>query len=228
MKPLSSLSMVFPAYNDAPSLPQLIAKANRAARMTSRRYEIIVVNDGSQDDTRDVLQKLQRRYSRLRVVHHRKNKGYGSAARSGFRAARYSWIFYTDGDGQYDPSELSKLVAALDAKTDVVNGYRISRSDSAARKVTGKLYSSALHLLYKLPIRDIDCDFRLIRRANLRDTKFRSSSGMFPLELVLALQHKGARFKEVPVHHYPRVHGRSQFFRAKHLVATLKEFFIVR
>jgi glycosyltransferase involved in cell wall biosynthesis len=228
MKRLPSLSCVFPAYNDARTLPWVLARADVAARNAANRYEIIVVNDGSDDATGDVLRALSKRFSKLRIITHAKNRGYGAAIRSGFRAARYAWIFYTDGDGQYNPLELKKLVSVRDEKTDVVNGYKISRSDPFNRKVLGSLYNFLLYKCYKLPIRDVDCDFRLIRSTTLRRIRLRSASGAFPFELILRLSRAGARFKEVPVRHYPRRHGTSQFFRPRHLFATLRELGSVR
>ncbi len=228
MKKLPSISFIFPAYNDGLSMPRLIAKAHQALTKVSQFHEIIVVNDGSQDNTKEVLQKLARRYPTLRVIHHKKNRGYGATIRTGFGLARYSWVFYTDGDGQYDPLELPKLVVLADDKTDVVNGYKIRRADSWIRRRVGALYNSAVHIFWQLPIRDIDCDFRLIRASVLRKTTLKNSSGSFPLELVLALEKVGARWKETPVHHYPRKHGSSQFFSVKHVATSLLELFGVR
>ncbi len=224
---LPGLSIVFPAYNDANSIPALIAKAHKTGRKVALKHEIIVVNDGSQDNTRAVLQKLSQKYSRLYIVHHAKNKGYGAALRSGFKKTRMAWVFYTDGDGQYDPTELIKLVGQLDSKTDVVNGYKHRRSDSFLRTQMGNLYNAFVHMRYRLPIRDIDCDFRLMRASILKKIRLKSTSGGFPLELVVALSRAGARFKEVPVSHYPRTAGTSQFFRPRHLLATLRDLFVV-
>lgn len=228
MKQLPSVSIVFPAYNDGPSLPALISKAYRIAKKVSRHHEIIVVNDGSEDDTKSVLQSLTYAYPTLRAIHHTKNRGYGAAIRTGFAAAKKTWIFYTDGDGQYDPSEITSLVARVDGKTDVVNGYKIHRADPWIRMLVGTLYNKIAQLRFRLPIRDVDCDFRLIRASVLRKTTLKNSSGGFPLELVLALNSVGARWKETPVHHYPRKHGASQFFSIKHITNSLLELIGVR
>lgn len=228
MKKLLSISFVFPAYNDGLSMPRLVTKAYQALQKVSTHHEILVVNDGSQDNTKEVLQKLARRYPTLRAIHHKKNRGYGATIRTGFGAAKMAWVFYTDGDGQYDPAELTNLVALVDGKTDVVNGYKIRRADSWIRMLTGNLYNGIVQRRFHLPIRDVDCDFRLIRASVLKKTTLRSSSGGFPLELVLALNSVGARWKETPVHHYPRMHGSSQFFSVKHITTSLLELFGVR
>jgi glycosyltransferase involved in cell wall biosynthesis len=228
MKKLPSLSIVFPAYNDALSLPSLIPKAYRTAKKVSLRHEIIVVNDGSQDETKSVLKNLSHKYPTVRPMNHTKNRGYGAAVRHGLAAAKKTWIFYTDGDGQYDPLELVSLVARVDDKIDVVNGYKIRRADSWMRMLVGDLYNGIVHMRYHLPIRDVDCDFRLMRASVVRKTTLKSSSGGFPLELVLALKSVGARWKEAPVHHYPRLHGASEIFSLRHIATSLLELFRVR
>jgi glycosyltransferase involved in cell wall biosynthesis len=225
---LPSFSVVFPAYNDAKTIRDLVVKANRVGRKVAHKYEIIVVNDGSTDDTKHVLTKLTRSVPLLRVIHHRTNQGYGAAIRSGFRAAGYTWVFYTDGDGQYDPAEMTKLAAAVNPHIDVVNGYKIERNDSPERRLIGDVYNGLVQLVYKPLIADVDCDFRLIRASLLRKTKLQTTSGRFPLELILELQRVGARFAQVPIHHYPRKHGTSEFFRPKHVITTIGEFFGVR
>lgn len=214
MKTLSSLSIFFPAYNDAQSLPLLVARAEKTAQKVTKKYEIIIVNDGSTDDTEVAIKRLG-----VRRVTHPKNRGYGAALISGFNAARYDWIFYTDGDGQYDPSELSKLVRYSE-KNDIVNGYKILRHDFWYRILIGNVYNTALHILFRLPIRDIDCDFRLIRHSTLQGVSLKAQSGAICLELITKLQKRGARFAEVAVHHYPRPFGRSQFFSFSRIVKT--------
>ncbi len=220
---LSSLSIFFPTLNDAPVLPELVAKADRVARVITNAYEIIVIDDGSTDDTPGVLKKLAKKYPRLRAVRHRYPSGYGGALRAGFAASNYDWVFYTDGDGQYDPNQLKKLASKLGPGIDVVNGYKVRRSDPMIRRVMGTLYNWALHRLYSIPIRDIDCDFRLIRRSLLKNIVLTSTSGVICLELICKLQKSGARFAEVGVRHYPRKHGTSAFFQFGNLYKTMEE-----
>ena len=222
MKKLSSLSLFFPALNDAESLPTLLARADRAARTVTNTYEIIVINDGSTDQTAVVLGKLRRRYRNLRVITHTSNEGYGAALISGFAAAKLAWVFYTDGDGQYDPMELIKLVKRATNNADVINGYKANRADGYMRKIIGSAYNSAVHMLYSVPIRDIDCDFRLIRRRMLQKITLRSTTGAICLELITKLHRAGARFSEVAVSHHPRLFGTSQFFQLNHLIETAR------
>ena len=163
-----SLSVFFPAYNDAPSLPGLLAKTFAVLEAHVADYEVIVVNDGSYDDTAAVLEQLRGQYGpRLRVVTHPENRGYGGALRSGFEAATKEFVFYTDGDGQYDVGELPRLLELVGPHTGLVNGYKLERHDPAHRIWIGKAYNFCARLLFRIRIRDIDCDYRLIRRALL-------------------------------------------------------------
>lgn len=220
---LSSLSVFFPAYNDAATIAGLIDKADRAARQVSDDYEIIIVNDGSRDDTAAVLERLRETQPCLRVVTHQRNRGYGGALRSGFAAARHEWLFYTDGDGQYDPGELSRLVDSLAPGVDVVNGFKRRRGDSWVRIGLGAIYNTMVRALFGLRIRDVDCDFRLIRRQALDRLTLVSDSGAICVELVRKLQDLGARFAEAPVSHYHRRHGRSQFFTVPRVARTASQ-----
>jgi len=168
-----------------------------------------------------VLAALADELPRLRVITHERNRGYGGALISGFGAARKDWIFYTDGDGQYDPSEVLALLAAVDTSTtDVVQGWKISRGDPLHRRVIGRVYHHVVKTTFRLRVRDTDCDFRLLRRSLLEQVSLRSTSGVICVEMMRGLQDAGARFIEVPVHHTDRPHGRSQFFRLPHLTRT--------
>lgn len=218
---INSLSIFFPAFNDAESLPILIDKAFKAASKITNNFEVIVVDDGSTDDTYSVLKNMQTSYRNLRIIHHNKNIGYGGAIISGFRNSKKDWVFYTDGDGQYDVQELPRLTNAVNENIDVVNGYKIRRSDNLIRKFIGSVYNYFLHKLYNLPITDIDCDFRLIRRSIMKNVQLSSTSGIICLELVLKLKKSGARFKEVGVNHYKRQFGGSKFFKPRSIIKTI-------
>lgn len=216
-----SISAFFPAYNDAGTIGSLvIAVSNTLAQLTDD-YEVIVVNDGSQDYTAEVLDDLATRLPHLRVIHHQRNRGYGGALRTGFSSATKELVFYTDGDAQYDPRELALLVPALTHEVDVVNGYKIDRSDPLHRKIIGRVYHHTVKLLFGFKLRDVDCDFRLIRRKVFDVVDLESDSGTICLELVKKVQDAGFRFAEVPVHHYHRVYGKSQFFNFKRIWRTL-------
>ena len=221
-KTVESLSVFFPAYNDAPSLPKLIANTFQVLREYVDDYEVIVVNDGSYDDTADVLSQLENEYSpHMRVITHPVNKGYGGALRSGFAAATKDFVFYTDGDGQYDVLELPRVLERMSSDVGLVNGFKLERNDPRHRILIGNVYNAFAKFLFRVNIRDIDCDYRLIRRALLDDIELTSTSGTICVELVRKLELLPWRVVEVGVHHYPRLHGRSQFFRVRSLANTL-------
>ena len=218
------VSVFFPAYNDAPSLPTLLAKTFDVLRREVEDFEVIVVNDGSQDDTGAVLAQLASHYGpQMRIVTHEVNRGYGGALRSGFEAATKEFVFYTDGDGQYDIGELPKLLARMKPSVSFVNGYKLERNDPWHRIWIGKTYNQFARLLFNVSLRDIDCDFRLIRRSLLEMIHLESTSGTICVELVRKLELCGMDVEEVGVHHYPRLHGKSQFFRLKSLFTTLSQ-----
>ena len=217
----SGISLFFPAYNDAPSLPSLLRRTFETLRRVAADYEVIVVNDGSADETGQILEALRLEFAPfLRVVTHDRNLGYGAALRSGFAAATKEYIFYTDGDGQYDPAELESLLREVKPATGLVNGYKMQRSDPWHRIGIGWLYNSFARWLFRIRLRDIDCDFRLIRRRALNLDSLRSTGGTICIELVRSIELSGSEIVEVPVHHYPRRYGQSQFFRVRSLVWT--------
>jgi glycosyltransferase involved in cell wall biosynthesis len=203
------LTVFFPAYNDSGTIASLVISARKTAAQLTSDFEIIIVNDGSADRTAEIADELARTYPEVRVVHHPKNRGYGGALRSGFANATKELIFYTDGDAQYDPEELQMLWPQMTDDVDLVNGYKISRSDPFHRKT-----------LFGLSVRDVDCDFRLIRRRVFDRVSLEHNSGVICLEMMKKIQDVGFRIAEVPVHHYHRVFGKSQFFNVRRLVRT--------
>jgi glycosyltransferase involved in cell wall biosynthesis len=214
------LSVFFPAYNDAGTIASLVMTALMTAETLTSDFEVIVINDGSADRTAEILDELARLYPRLRVVHHVRNRGYGGALRSGFATAGKDWIFYTDGDGQYDPAEMRVLWERRGDDVDLVNGYKISRSDPFHRIVIGRVYHHTVKLLFGLRVRDVDCDFRLLRRTMFERIHLEKDSGVICLEMMKKITDAGFRIAEVPVHHYHRTHGTSQFFNFRRIART--------
>jgi glycosyltransferase involved in cell wall biosynthesis len=216
MRP-QSITAFFPAYNDGGTIGDLVIAALQTLRQITPDYEVVVVNDGSTDHTARVLADLARRQPRLRVITHATNRGYGAALRTGFAEARKEWVFYTDGDGQYDPRELITLVDALRDDIDIVNGYKLIRHDAWHRIIIGRCYHYAAKLAFGFRLRDVDCDFRLIRRSVLDAVSLESNTGTICVEMVKKFQAAGCRFVEVPVNHYHRLYGASQFFTMRQL-----------
>jgi glycosyltransferase involved in cell wall biosynthesis len=223
--PVKGLSIFFPAYNDSGTIASLVITALRSARTLTPDHEVIVVNDGSADNTADIADELARTYPEVRVVHHDRNRGYGGALRTGFATATRDLIFYTDGDAQYDPAEMELLWRRFDDTVDVVNGYKISRSDPMHRVVIGRLYHHTVKILFGLGVRDVDCDFRMMRRSVFDKVRLEKNSGVICLELMKKLTDAGFRIAEVPVHHYHRAYGKSQFFNFGRLFRTAVDVF---
>jgi glycosyltransferase involved in cell wall biosynthesis len=221
-----SISAFFPAYNDIGSIGKIIHTMAWLLPKLTKDYEIVVVDDGSKDGTGDLLRMLAREYPFLKVIHHGVNRGYGAALITGFANCSKDLVFYTDGDGQYDVEELPLLLQALTDKADLVNGYKISRSDPKHRIIAGRIYQLLMRLLFRLNVRDVDCDFRLFRRSLLSDTQLTCDSGVICVEMMKRFQARGCRIVEVPVHHYHRYHGSSQFFRFRHLRRVFVQLFV--
>ncbi|MGI8918041.1 MAG: glycosyltransferase family 2 protein [Pyrinomonadaceae bacterium] len=224
---ICGISIFFPAFNDERTIGGLVSQALNLLPTFTDDYEVLVVNDGSTDSTQEVLEELAGRSEHLKLVRHERNLGYGVALRSGFNHATKELIFYTDGDGQYDVREMVNMLPLMTKDCDVVNGYKISRSDPAHRKIAGAIYNRFARLFFRLPIRDVDCDFRLIKRSAMRCIELTSSDGAVCVELIYKLRRSGSAFAEMPVHHYPRAHGRSQFFTPLRLARTVRDFSVL-
>ena len=212
-KQMPSISVFFPAYNDAGTITSMVITSLLTLRELTDDYEVIVINDGSQDHTPDVLDELARVYpDEVRIVHHPQNRGYGGALRSGFAEATKEWIFYTDGDAQYDPRELKNLADLASDEVDFINGWKIERNDPFHRILIGRIYQHIIKLSFGLRLRDVDCDFRLMRREVFDEVELTSDSGVICVELMKKVQDAGFRLTETPVHHFHRAYGKSQFF----------------
>ncbi len=198
----------------------MVVVTDKTLRQLTDDYEIIVVNDGSPDHSGEILAELQDRYPRLRVVTHEHNRGYGAALQSGFANATKDLVFYTDGDAQYDPREIAVLHQALSDDVDMVQGYKIHRNDPINRKIIGKIYHHVVNISFGLRLRDVDCDFRLLRRHIFEVVHLESNSGIICVELMKRIRDADFRIVEVPVHHYHRVLGISQFYNWPRVVRT--------
>jgi glycosyltransferase involved in cell wall biosynthesis len=198
----------------------MVIMAIKTVRDLTDDYEVIVVNDGSTDHTAQLLDEMATQYDRLKVIHHPKNQGYGGALRTGFSNSTKDLIFYTDGDAQYNVNELPKLVEKMNDGIDWVNGYKISRSDPIYRKIIGRIYHYIVKIFFALDVRDTDCDFRLMRRSIFDKVHLKSDSGVICVEMMRKFHMAGLRVAEVPVHHYFRAYGKSQFFNFRRVFAV--------
>ncbi len=217
-----SISVFFPCYNDAGTIGVMIIRAIQTLREISDDYEVLVTNDGSTDDSRLILEEMSRLYPREFCFENRSRpSGYGGVLRSGIAKATKDWIFYTDGDAQYDVRELKLLAAKVSDDVDFINGYKIRRRDPFHRIVIGVIYQYFIKLLFGLVIRDVDCDFRLMRREIFDVVQLESDTGTITFELAKKVQDAGYRMVEVPVHHFYRQYGESQFFNVSRVGRTL-------
>ncbi|SKB76757.1 glycosyltransferase family 2 protein [Daejeonella lutea] len=223
-----SLSIFMPFFNDAGTVKRMISDAFYYGKKVTDDLEVIAVNDGSTDHTLKELKRIRKEYPSLKIIFHKRNRGYGGALRSGMAHSTKKWVFYTDGDAQYHLDELEKLWN-LRAGADLVNGFKLNRSDSVIRKIVGSLYSKAIKRTFGTPLTDVDCDFRLINGDILRSLDLSCNSGAITVELVKKMYQKTDRFKEVGVNHYSREYGKSTFFTAGNIWRTIyDEFYLLK
>jgi glycosyltransferase involved in cell wall biosynthesis len=210
-KKIDKLSVFFPAYNLESQIEKTVTKAFDVIPKVAGTYEIIVIDDGSRDKTGEILDKLSKKYSKLKVITHPGNRGYGAALKSGFYNSKYPWITFTDADGQFDISELPKLIKKQkETSADLVIGYYLRRQVSFFRKLNTFLWEIVVFLLFGLKVKDIDCGFKLISK-NVIDTipKLESERGAFiSSEFLIKAKKAGFKIVEVGVHHYPREEGK--------------------
>ncbi|HAF06838.1 MAG: glycosyltransferase family 2 protein [bacterium] len=227
MKKNIRVSAMFPCYNDRENILKLVDRVEERLKKYTLDYEIIVVDDFSTDGARELLLKKAEENPKLKVILHERNMGYGITIVDGLKNAQFQYFFYTDGDGQYDPAEIEKLIKVLDEDTVLVNGYKILRNDPLYRIIIGKLYNTFMKFFFGIKLRDIDCDFRMIKKDIFKDEEFFSKSGTICIEMIKKIELKGCKVKEVGVNHYERKFGRSQFFNFKRLFVVFLHLIVL-
>lgn len=203
-----TLSVFFPAYNEEANIRAAVEEAVRVVGESPyvSDYEIIIVNDGSRDNTLSIANELQEEIPQVRVVDHGQNLGYGAALKSGISAATKDYIFFTDADLQFDIVELQNLLVHL-SSYPVVIGYRAPRRDPLMRLLNAKVWNILNRVLFGLKVRDIDCAFKVFRRDLVQNLQLRSHGAMISAETLIRLSRQGIAIKEVPVSHLPRIAG---------------------
>lgn len=227
MKQLPELSIFFPCYNEEANVERVARAAVEAASRFTEKFEIILVNDGSKDRTGEIAESLAKADARIRAVHNNPNLGYGGAVARGLRESRYSWIFFTDGDGQFDLGELGKLIDLLD-RCDLAVGYRIKRADPLIRRSNAFCWGVLVRALFGLKVRDIDCAFKLLPKSLIDKIELRSQGALISTELLARAKYQGLRIAEVGVNHYPRVAGQQTGANIKVILRAFAELIRLR
>ena len=227
MQKLSSLSIFFPCYNEEGNVERVTRSAVEAANGFADRFEVIIVNDGSKDRTREIADGLAAEIDEVRAVHNNPNLGYGGAVRRGLVEARMEWIFFTDGDGQFDIRELPKLIELLD-RCDFAVGRRIKRADSLIRLANAYCWGALVRTLFGLKVRDIDCAFKLLPKSLIDAIELHSDGALISTELLAKARYRGLRIAEVGVHHYPRTAGEQTGANLKVILKAFRELFKLR
>lgn len=206
---INNLSVFFPAFNEEKNIASTVEKAlNVLDKLGLKKYEVLIIDDGSKDQTGQIADQLEKKYSQVKAIH-QANGGYGSALQSGFYKSRYDWIVYTDGDGQFDFSEIDKFIEkTLDF--DLLIGYRIKRKDPPIRLFIAKGWAFLLLIFFGLRLRDVDCGFKMVSKKVLEKIPKLESTrgGMINAELVIKAEKFGFRITQIGVNHYPRIYGK--------------------
>ncbi len=223
LKPLS-LTITFPCYNEEANVERVTRAAVEIARKITDDWEVVVVNDGSRDRTGEIADRLAAEIPGVRAVHNNPNLGYGGALSRGFREARKNWIFYTDGDGQFDFSELPPLLQLLE-KHDIVSCYRLDRQDPFMRKANAFAWGTLVNLLFRLGLRDIDCAFKIYPRTFIEQIDMKSRGALIDTEMLAKARNLGYSITQVGVHHYPRTAGQQTGANLKVILRAFRELF---
>ncbi len=203
------LSLVFPAFNEAENLPTLLESATKIGDQLGVTFEIVVVDDGSRDASAAVLDRWMARDPRIRSVHHATNRGYGAALRAGLREARGELVFFSDADLQFDLREIALLLAhAHEHDVEIVAGYRAPRRDPWLRRIIARAWGDLVRALFSIPVRDIDCAFKIFRREVLDAIPIESVGAFVNTEILVRARAAGFRIRQIPVTHRPRKSGR--------------------
>jgi glycosyltransferase involved in cell wall biosynthesis len=221
---LPGLSVFLPAHNEEANIERVVTGFCKAMPEVADAFEVIVVNDGSRDQTGAIGDRMAAADPRVKVVHHPVNRGYGGAVISGIRAATMPWVLLSDGDGQFDPADV-QLLAARTPEYDVVVGRRIHRADPLMRRVNGKAWTILVRMMFGLHISDMDCGFKLFRRDLLQDMELHAHGAMITTELMARLAGRKARICEVGVKHLPRLAGEQTGANMKVILRAFKELF---
>ncbi len=219
-----SLSVVLPAYNEEAIIEKTLSQAILALSRWTDDFEIIVVNDGSKDRTRECIERLSLDDPRIKLLNHSVNQGYGSALVTGFHAVTKNLVFFMDSDGQFDINDLEHFLPLID-KYDAVLGYRNPRHDHWLRKLNAWGWKQLVHMIFKLRVHDIDCAFKLYRAAFFQTLDLETRGAMINTEIMYKFNRDGYTYTEVGVRHLPREEGQATGARPAVILRALRELF---
>ena len=219
-----SISVFFPCYNEQENVGRTVEKALVVMEKLNADFEVIIVDDGSTDGTGQIADEIAAGKSRVKVVHHKSNLGYGAALQSGFKAVTKELVFYTDGDGQFDINEMPALLPLME-QYDIVSCYRLDRRDSAIRKINGWCWTKLVCLLFSLKIHDIDCAFKLYKREIFDNIELSSTGALIDTEILARAARKGYSITQKGVHHYPRTAGLPSGANPRVILRAFKELY---
>lgn len=225
---IQGLTVFFPCYNEEANVREVTERALRTCERVADDYEVIIVNDGSRDRTKEIADQLADEHPGIvRAVHNNPNRGYGGALQRGFREASKQWIFYTDGDGQFDFDEIDKLIALLD-RHDIASGFRMNRQDPFLRKLNAACWGSLMRILFRMKVRDIDCAFKIYPRSFIQAIELVSEGALIDTEMLARATVAGYSIGQVGVHHYPRTAGEQTGANLRVILRAFKELFKLR
>jgi glycosyltransferase involved in cell wall biosynthesis len=227
---LPGLSVFFPAKDEAENVEAVVRDALRILPGIAERFDVTIVDDGSTDGTGAIADRLAAADPRVRVIHHQTNRGYGGAVRSGLLAATEPYVFYTDGDQQFDLGDLPRITARI-GDADVVIGYRLKRMDPRRRLVVAWVYNRLIRTMFGVGVRDVDCAYKLFRRdvfSRVPLTRVHSNGAFFSPELLITLRAAGIRIAEVGVPHYPRTKGAPKGAPPKVILRAIRDLLLLR
>jgi glycosyltransferase involved in cell wall biosynthesis len=226
VQPLS-LTIFFPCHNEEENVERVTRQAVEVGRSITDDLEVIIVDDGSSDRTGEIADELAAAIPEVRAVHNRPNRGYGGALQRGFAEASKNWIFYTDGDGQFDMNELPALIPLLE-EYDIVSCYRIDRKDPVMRKLNAFAWTMLVNALFRINLRDIDCAFKIYPKPFIDETELLSTGALIDTEMLAKARNRGLAIGQRGVHHYPRTAGEQSGADISVILRAFKELFKLR
>jgi len=226
-KPTRSISVFFPCYNEAENILPLVKKTREVLGNITDDFEIIIIDDGSTDNTDNIADSLAAQFDKVKVVRHQKNLGYGAALQSGFKAATKDLVFYTDSDGQFDINELPAIIPLIE-KYDMVTCYRKNRQEGPIRKFNAYCWTKLVCLLFGMKMKDIDCAFKLFKREIFDNIEMKSTGALIDAEIFARATRKGYTFTQTGVSHYRRKTGKQTGANPAVILKAFKELFKLR